>query len=71
VLDNDAVRLDRFPFDLEEASARLREVKTAISEAFYKAVTDDALEYWKARKHDQSSTEPASNNLAASAVLRK
>jgi uncharacterized protein (TIGR04255 family) len=71
VLDNDAARLDRFPFDLEETSGRLREVKAAISDAFYKAVTGDALEYWKAGKHDLPNTEHSSNNLAAAAVLRK
>jgi len=71
VLDNDAARLDRFEFDLDETSARLREVKAAISEAFYKAVTDDALTYWKTEKHEPHRTEQSSNDLATIAVLRK
>jgi uncharacterized protein (TIGR04255 family) len=71
VLDNDAARTDRFPFDLKETANRLREVKTAISEAFYKAVTDDAIAYWKDPKHGHVSTEFASNDLAHASVLPK
>jgi uncharacterized protein (TIGR04255 family) len=47
VLDNDAVLLDRFKFDIEEARARLRKVKTHISEAFYTAVSKEALAEWR------------------------
>ncbi len=55
ILDNDAIRTERFTFDLAAVHLRLREVKSVISDAFYKAVTDDAITHWKARRHDSLS----------------
>lgn len=49
VLDNDCSQTERIAFDLEEILKRLRLAKKSISEAFYAAVTDDAVALWKER----------------------
>jgi uncharacterized protein (TIGR04255 family) len=47
VLDNDCIDQERFDFDIGGIRSRFRKVKNNITEAFYSAVTEEALNRWK------------------------
>ena len=47
VLDNDAIWTVRLQIDFDQVRLHLKELKAAISDAFYKSVTKDAIDYWK------------------------
>lgn len=46
VLDNDATYAERFSFNIEDVSTQLRNIKSAISKAFYGAITPSAIREW-------------------------
>jgi uncharacterized protein (TIGR04255 family) len=47
ILDNDCIEQDRFEFDIGTIRSKFRKVKSNITDAFYSAVTEEALEQWK------------------------
>jgi uncharacterized protein (TIGR04255 family) len=47
VLDNDCIQRKRFPFDISKTAETLRSVKSRISDAFKKSVTEEAIAHWR------------------------